>query len=169
MISNRLRAGRRSPSKALPLRLRSLIRSDMAESLSHRRAVASFRRHSPNGRFPRITEIQSGTLRLGGHYSLAKTVNEIPKPAIGREIVPRDDSKRTAPLHSTNFQHKSAARRRQQSRRWAINKSPAAVPNPGIRRAGMAIRPGYSHIHAIIWLGFTWPYGSAAVERRYWF
>jgi hypothetical protein len=31
------------------------------------------------------------------------------------------------------------------------NKSPTAIPNPGVR-------PGYSHIQAIIWLRFTWPY-----------
>jgi len=28
--------------------------------------------------------------------------------------------------------------------------SPTAIPSPGIRRAGTAIRPGYSHIQAII-------------------
>jgi hypothetical protein len=33
---------------------------------------------------------------------------------------------------------------------WAIVKSPAVIPNPGIRRAGPALRPRYSHIHAII-------------------
>jgi len=38
------------------------------------------------------------------------------------------------------------------------NKSPAAIPNVGVCQAGTAIRPGYSHIQAIIWLRFTWPY-----------
>jgi hypothetical protein len=49
-------------------------------------------------------------------------------------------SKREAPLHSTNFQHKSAARRRRQSRRWAITSRPPRFQTPA--SAGRARRSG---------------------------